>query len=163
VAWIPEGLSATIVMLLSIAAGRLAKEKVLVKNLQGVRFPWRLLFKTDLVQVETLGALTMLCTDKTGTLTQNKMTVSYLATPTSLISASVDSPESDCLAFQINQSGVSDLLLMCALCSHTKMDHLGTAFENRKLFGDATEIGLVQFAGMHLPYTLYEGRSGTDL
>jgi sodium/potassium-transporting ATPase subunit alpha len=45
---------------LSIAAKRMAKAKVLVKDLQGV---------------ETLGALTMLATDKTGTLTRNQMTV----------------------------------------------------------------------------------------
>lgn len=52
--------AATVTLLLSIAAKRMAKANVLVKDLQGV---------------ETLGALTMLATDKTGTLTRNEMTV----------------------------------------------------------------------------------------
>ncbi|KAJ2010874.1 hypothetical protein IWW57_006801, partial [Coemansia sp. S610] len=60
VAWVPEGLPATVTMLLTIAAKRMAAENVLVKDLQGV---------------ETLGAITLLATDKTGTLTRNQMTV----------------------------------------------------------------------------------------
>ncbi|CAG8536756.1 6103_t:CDS:2, partial [Acaulospora colombiana] len=54
VAWVPEGLPATVTVLLTIAAKRMAAQNVLVKDLQGV---------------ETLGAITLLATDKTGTLT----------------------------------------------------------------------------------------------
>jgi sodium/potassium-transporting ATPase subunit alpha len=60
VAFVPEGLPSTVTLLLSIAAKRMAAQNVLVKDLQGV---------------ETLGSLTLLATDKTGTLTRNQMTV----------------------------------------------------------------------------------------
>lgn len=100
----------------------------------------------------------MLCTDKTGTLTQNQMSVSYLATPKHLLSASTE-PFDDCAPFRFNCPGVSDLLLICALCSHTRSDSLGTPFEHRKFFGDATEIGLVRFAGKHIPFDLTKAKN----
>ena len=68
---VPEGLPATVTLLLSIAAKRMAKVNVLVK---------------DLRSVETLGALTCLCTDKTGTLTRNQMTVTAVWTSQRMLS-----------------------------------------------------------------------------
>ena len=63
VANVPEGLLSTITITLSVAAKRLSEKKVLVKNLESV---------------ETLGSTSCICSDKTGTLTQNKMTVENL-------------------------------------------------------------------------------------
>ena len=63
VANVPEGLLATITITLSVAARKLAQKKVLVKNLESV---------------ETLGSTSCICSDKTGTLTQNIMTVENL-------------------------------------------------------------------------------------
>lgn len=60
---IPEGLPVTITVSLSITAQKLSKLKVLVKNLESV---------------ETLGSTSCICSDKTGTLTQNVMTVEHL-------------------------------------------------------------------------------------
>ena len=60
VANVPEGLLPTLTMALSVAAQRMAKRNVLVKKLSSV---------------ETLGSTTVICTDKTGTLTANQMTV----------------------------------------------------------------------------------------
>lgn len=60
VAFLPQGLPMTITILLTVAAKRMAAQNVLVKSLQAV---------------ETLGSLTVIATDKTGTLTQNKMKV----------------------------------------------------------------------------------------
>lgn len=63
VANVPEGLLACITISLAITAKRLAEKQVLVKNLEAV---------------ETLGSTSCICSDKTGTLTQNKMTVENL-------------------------------------------------------------------------------------
>lgn len=59
----PEGLLSTITIVLTVAAKKLAEKKVLVKNLESV---------------ETLGSTSCICSDKTGTLTQNRMTVENL-------------------------------------------------------------------------------------
>lgn len=62
VANVPEGLLPTITLALSMASQRMARRQALVKNLDSV---------------ETLGSATVICTDKTGTLTRNEMTVRY--------------------------------------------------------------------------------------
>ena len=63
IANVPEGLLATMTVSLGLSAMRMAKKKVLVKNLQAI---------------DTLGSTTCICSDKTGTLTQNLMTVSSM-------------------------------------------------------------------------------------
>jgi sodium/potassium-transporting ATPase subunit alpha len=65
VANVPEGLLATVTVSLALTAQRMAQKMVLVKNLESV---------------ETLGSTSCICSDKTGTLTQNKMTVSHAYT-----------------------------------------------------------------------------------
>jgi len=63
VACVPEGLLPTITLSLSLASQRMARRQALIKNLDSV---------------ETLGSTTVICTDKTGTLTRNEMTVKCL-------------------------------------------------------------------------------------
>jgi sodium/potassium-transporting ATPase subunit alpha len=63
VAQVPEGLLPTVTVVLTLTAKRMASKNCLVKNLQAV---------------ETLGSTSTICTDKTGTLTQSKMTISHV-------------------------------------------------------------------------------------
>ncbi|TPX30672.1 hypothetical protein SmJEL517_g05824 [Synchytrium microbalum] len=139
VSFVPEGLPATVTMLLTFAAKRMAGRNVLVKDLQGV---------------ETLGAITLLATDKTGTLTRNQMTVTYMWTggvryyAQDMAAGSAESQTSEPL--NVGASGVQELLYMSALCSRAKFDRDDVPVDQRQVVGDATEAGLLKCAATKL-------------
>jgi sodium/potassium-transporting ATPase subunit alpha len=135
VSWIPQGLPVSVTMILSIACARMAKRQVLVKDLHGV---------------ETLGAITLLATDKTGTLTTNKMTVMsvwtdgkhFHSTPT----PSGDGP-AGLLPLKLDASGVAHILQISVTNNHAKWDRTDGPASQRTIIGDATDAGLLKWAG----------------
>jgi len=135
VAWVPEGLPATVTILLTIAAKRMATRKVLVKDLQGV---------------ETLGAITLLATDKTGTLTRNQMTVTNIWSCLNLYSALRNMQNVDNVV-KVDSPGIKDVMIISSLCSRARFDRTDVPISERAILGDATETGLIRFAGQNLP------------
>lgn len=142
VAFIPEGLLPTVSLSLAKAVQRLAKEGALVKSLS---------------KAETLGSTTVICSDKTGTLTKNEMTVKYLYLHTGelTVTGSGYSLKGQILNAKNEQMTAlkdKDLkaLLTCgALCSDAKIVHKKE--ENRFIvLGDPTEacLGVVAEKGL---------------
>ncbi|KAI8829923.1 P-type cation-transporting ATPase [Chytridium lagenaria] len=137
VAWVPQGLPATVTMLLTIAAKRMAKQNVLVKDLKGV---------------ETLGAITLLATDKTGTLTRNQMTASYFWTGFKLyvVAGNKVSTQDGEVAFDGRGPGVDEILHISAMCTRARFESSDGLVDQRTISGDATESGLFRFAAQKL-------------
>ncbi|KXN64943.1 hypothetical protein CONCODRAFT_44889, partial [Conidiobolus coronatus NRRL 28638] len=134
VAWVPEGLPATVTMLLTLAAKKMAKENVLVKHLQGV---------------ETLGAITLLATDKTGTLTRNQMTVTRVWSSLNMYSSLRNLGQAD-NPVSINSPGLKEIMLNASLNTKVKFDRTDVPVDKREIVGDATESGLIRFSGANL-------------
>lgn len=128
VAAIPEGLSAVITITLAMGVQKMAKEKAIVRKLSAV---------------ETLGSTEVICSDKTGTLTQNKMTLRKIYLDKNVIDIeNIDSLEK-LKEQKINSKDLESLINICVLCNDTRF---GEENGNRVALGDPTETCLVEFA-----------------
>ena len=121
VALIPEGMLPTMALSLAMGSQRMAKRKALIKTL---------------TSVETLGAVTVICTDKTGTLTQNKMAVTKVWTA----SDGITPPIPPLLKGGEGGLNSSNMLMQIAyLCNNSR-------FIDGQYKGDPTEIALLKVA-----------------
>ena len=113
VALIPEGLLPTVTLSLAMASQRMVKRKALIKNLSSV---------------ETLGCVTVVCTDKTGTLTQNRMTASKIWQDDQVLEPKDYSPQAN-----------DQLMRTALLCNNAR-------FADNEYQGDPTETALLKLA-----------------
>ena len=115
VAAIPEALSSVVTIVLSVGTNKMAKQHAIMRNLPAV---------------ETLGSTSVICTDKTGTLTQNKMTVVDSFLPTQGSKELTD----------LTQADQKLLLNAMVLCNDSSFSQEG------QLLGDPTEVALIAYS-----------------
>ena len=147
VAFVPEGMLPLVTLSLAMGSQRMAKRNALIKKLSAV---------------ETLGCTTVICTDKTGTLTQNEMTVRNLWVPAKngspepgkgfTVTGNGYAPEGKIMAGSIEVTAENDpnlraLLLAAGLCNNSKLlPPNGDGNDRWTILGDPTEAALIVIA-----------------
>ncbi|MBC6002685.1 MAG: cation-translocating P-type ATPase [Paeniclostridium sordellii] len=124
VAAIPEALSSIVTIVLAVGTNSMAKKQAIIRKLPAV---------------ETLGSTSVICTDKTGTLTQNKMTVvdTYIYNPKTALANNEYEEVAAAKAISLQESY---LILGCSLCNDSDLTNEGIEI------GDPTEVALMHYA-----------------
>lgn len=133
-AMVPQGLPAQVNIALSLAAGRLAKNKALVKQL---------------ASVETLWCVNIICTDKTGTLTKNEMTVKkiFLNNQWFEVTGAWYEPKGQIWLNSIRDTQhITQLLYAWIFASNAKINPPDSEHPNRYCLWDPTEWALITLA-----------------
>ncbi|XP_065207095.1 sodium/potassium-transporting ATPase subunit alpha isoform X5 [Planococcus citri] len=130
VANVPEGLLATVTVCLTLTAKRMASKNCLVKNLEAV---------------ETLGSTSTICSDKTGTLTQNRMTVAHMWFDNQIIEADTTEDQSG-VQYDRTSPGFKALSRIATLCNRAEFKGAqeGVPILKKEVNGDASEAALLK-------------------
>ncbi|KAI0376177.1 calcium ATPase [Hypomontagnella monticulosa] len=137
IAFIPEGLPIALTAGLTITANLMRKHKVLCKSLK---------------TVETLGSVSVICSDKTGTLTENRMTVTECTIGTHTITVEgaegeLEVSTAPAIAGMVT-TGVDQVRAIAGLCNAAEFDAatMDLPIERRRVFGDATDQAVLRFS-----------------
>jgi Ca2+-transporting ATPase len=131
VAFVPEGLLPTVTLALAMGVQRMARRNALIKKLSSV---------------ETLGSCTVICTDKTGTLTQNEMTVreAWVAGRKLTVTGVGYEPAGEFTPASLRSEDLVQLLTGAALCNNAKLvPPAQRDGQGWSILGDPTEAALL--------------------
>lgn len=135
IAFIPEGLPIALTASLTITANLMRKNKVLCKSLK---------------TVETLGAVSVICSDKTGTLTKNEMSVTECSIGTKKMTPQSAREEMIKIRHDhnISTNAVDQLRTIAGLCNSGEFDAATSnlSLQERKINGDATDKAILSFS-----------------